>query len=165
MNHPTMLRIPDAPMTIRKGFPLKNILGRNAVDCLADNLAFGYPGFSGRLFRERAMKSLEPLSLMERVLHLAKTLRVFLPEKFEKAVEVLLASLTPPNTDTDGLGLAVLFYLPHGCFIAEYGLDKKYNGGEDPFEISWKAQYELTKRNTVEYIGTAHLVDTFILPQ
>jgi 3-methyladenine DNA glycosylase AlkC len=82
---------------------------------------------------------------------LARALRQYLPEKFSTAVEILLASLTPPLTRTDDLGLAVFFYLPHVCFIAEYGLEPKENGGHDPFEISMQAQYELTKRFSAEF--------------
>ena len=146
-----MLRIPDAPKSIQKGVPLKNVLGRKAIDCLAGNIAHVYPAFPSDDFRKAARKDLEPLGLMERGLHIARALRLYLPEKYEQAVEVMLASLTPPNIETEGLGLAVLFYLPHGCFVSEYGLDKQYNKGEDPFEVSMKAQYELTRRNTSEF--------------
>lgn len=57
-----------------------------------------------------------------------------------------MASLTPPLTRTDDLGLGVFFYLPHICFVAEYGLRPEENEGQDPFEISMLAQYELTRR-------------------
>lgn len=36
-------------------------------------------------------------------------------------------------------------------FVKEYGLDPEENEGEDPFEISMKAQYELTKRFSAEF--------------
>lgn len=88
---------------------------------------------------------------MERAFHIAGALRLCLPHKYEKAVKIILSSLTPPNIVTEGLGLAVLFYQPHGCYISEYGLDRAYNGGDDPFEISMKALYELTKGNTSEF--------------
>ncbi len=146
-----MLRIPDAPKSIQKGYPLKNILGLEAVDYLASNIAYVYPKFPAEKFRVRAVDKLDSLEFMERGTHIARVLRKYLPEKYEQAVEVILASLTPPNTATEGLGLAVLFYQPHSCFISEYGLDKEYNGGDDPFDISMKAQYELTKRNTSEF--------------
>lgn len=146
-----MLRIPDAPRSIQKGYPLKNVLGLEAVDCLASNIAYVYPKFPVEKFRVRALDKLNSLEFMDRGAHIARTLRKYLPEKYEQAVEVILASLTPPNTATDGLGLAVLFYQPHSCFISEYGLDKEYNGGDDPFDISMEAQYELTKRYTSEF--------------
>ncbi|MDH5400768.1 MAG: DNA alkylation repair protein, partial [Cyclobacteriaceae bacterium] len=98
-----------------------------------------------------ALENLYSMEFMQRGKHIARALRNHLPEKYDKAIKVILDSLTPPNSATEGLGLAVLFYQPHSCFISEYGLDKKYNGGDDPFDISMNAQYELTKRNTSEF--------------
>lgn len=146
-----MLRIPDAPKSIQKGVPLKNVLGMEAVNCLANNISYVYPEFRNKEFRKLALNKLDLLEFMERGIHIARALRNYLPNNYEEAVQIILASLTPPNTETEGLGLAVLFYHPHGCFVSEYGLDKKYNNGIDPFEISMNAQYELTKRNTSEF--------------
>lgn len=146
-----MLRIPEAPSSIQKGYPLKNVLGVKAVNCLASNISYVYPEFPEVEFKKSAMEGLESLEFMERGTHIAGALRQHLPKKYEKAIEVILDSLTPPNVATDGLGLAVLFYQPHSCFISKYGLDREFNEGDDPFDISMKAQYELTKRNTSEF--------------
>lgn len=146
-----MLRIPDAPKSIQKGVPLKNVLGKEAVNCLANNIYSVFPKFRKNEFQKAALNELDSLEFMERGFHIAKTLQNYLPDNYEKAINILLASLTPPNTETKGLGLGVLFYHPHGCFVAEYGLDRKYNNGVDPFDISMRAQYELTKRNTSEF--------------
>lgn len=146
-----MLRIPEAPNSIQKGVPLKNVLGIEAVKCLAHNISYVYPDFRNKAFQKAALKDLDALEFMQRGFHIARALRNYLPDHYEKSIEIILASLTPPNTKTDGLGLAVLFYQPHGCFVSEYGLDREYNGGVDPFDISMKAQYELTKRNTSEF--------------
>jgi 3-methyladenine DNA glycosylase AlkC len=143
--------IPAAPNSIQKGTPLKYILGSEAIDCLAHNILAVYPQFDERAFRRVSLAGLEPLGIMGRGQHLARALRPCLPDKYEKAIEILLASLTPPQAKTEGLGLAVLFYLPYSCFVSSYGLDPNHNGGEDPFEISMKAQYELTKRSTSEF--------------
>ncbi|MDH5258344.1 MAG: DNA alkylation repair protein [Gammaproteobacteria bacterium] len=146
-----MLRIPDAPKSIQKGIPLKNVLGIEAIHCLAKNISTVYPAFRNKEFQKEALKELDSLEFMDRGIHIAKALRNHLPDNYEKAIEIILASLTPPNTETEGLGLAVLFYHPHGCFVSEYGLDKNYNKGIDPFDVSMKAHYELTKRNTSEF--------------
>jgi len=144
-------RIPVAPNSIQQGIPLKHLLGSEAVDCLAHNILLVYPQFDDRSFRRAALSGLAPLGIMERGKHLARALRPSLPDKYEKAIKILLTSLTPPHTETEGLGLAVFFYHPYSCFVSEYGLDPNHNGGDDPFEISMKAQYELTKRSTSEF--------------
>jgi 3-methyladenine DNA glycosylase AlkC len=66
-------------------------------------------------------------------------------------VEILLASLTPPLESTDNNGLAVFFYLPHVCFVAEYGLDPGTGNEDDTFDVSMRAQYELTRRFSAEF--------------
>ncbi len=146
-----MLRIPGAPKSIQKGYPLKNVLGQEAVICLADNIAFVYPEFTAKQFKISALEKLDSLEFMARAKHIAMALRSHLPERYQNAVKILLASLTPPNITTEGLGFSVLFYQPHGFYVSEYGLNKKYNGGDDPFDVSMKAQYELSKRNTSEF--------------
>jgi hypothetical protein len=62
---------------------------------------------------------------------------------------VLLRSLGPehasdePSDEQAGSGMAPFYYLPHTLFVAEHGLDH--------FELSLRAQYELTKRFTAEF--------------
>ncbi|MEM8896154.1 MAG: hypothetical protein AAGC88_16365 [Bacteroidota bacterium] len=41
--------------------------------------------------------------------------------------------------------------MPHCHFVDKYGIDSRYNEGSDPFDISMKAQYELTQRFTCEF--------------
>ena len=153
MNFPAnnMPRIPVAPKSIQRGIPLKHLLGSEAIDCLAHNILLAHPPFDEALFRRVALEGLEPLGILERGQHLARALRQCLPDKYETAIEILLASLTPPLIRTDDLGLAVFFYLPHVCFVAEYGLDPSKNDGQDPFETSMRAQYALTKRFSAEF--------------
>lgn len=144
-------RLPAAPGSIQKGSTLKSLLDREAVDCLAHNVALAHPRFDADAFRRTALTGLAPLSILQRGHHLARALRTHLPERYETAVEILLASLTPPHAATEDLGLAVFFYLPHVSFVAAYGLDAAHNGGCDPFEASMRAQYELTRRFSAEF--------------
>jgi 3-methyladenine DNA glycosylase AlkC len=146
-----MPRLPIAPKSIQKGIPLKHLLGSQAIDCMAHNILLAHPQFDVSLFRLVALEGLEPLGILGRGQHLARALRQCLPDKYETAIEILLTSLTPPLIQTDDLGLAVFFYLPHVCFVAEYGLEPTGNDGHDPFEISMLAQYELTKRFSAEF--------------
>lgn len=144
-------RLPAAPGSIQKGSTLKSLLDREAVDCLAHNVALAHPRFDADAFRRTALTGLAPLSILQRGHHLARALRTHLPERYETAVEILLASLTPPHAASEDLGLAVFFYLPHVSFVAAYGLDAAHNGGRDPFEASMRAQYELTRRFSAEF--------------
>lgn len=144
-------RIPAAPHSIQQGVPLKHLLGAEAVDSLAHNLLLVHPQFDAPTFRGLALEGLEPLGILERGQHLARALRQCLPDDYASAIAILMASLTPPLTQTADLGLAVFFYLPHVCFVAQYGLKPTGSGGPDPFETSMNAQYELTKRFSAEF--------------
>lgn len=144
-------RLPPAPRSIEKGSTLTALLDRSAIECLAHNLALAHAKFDARAFRRAALDGLKPLSFMDRGHHLARAMRAHLPQRYDQAIKVLLRSLTPPSTSTDRLGLGVFFYLPHTSFVGAYGLDAEHNDGRDPFEISMKAQYELTRRFTAEF--------------
>lgn len=147
----TFPRIPKAANSIQKGTPLKLLLGAEAIECLVHNISLAHKEFDGASFTKEALKGLEPLGLMERGQRLANLLRLYLPGKYSEAIDVLLASLTPPLTRTEDNGLEVLFYIPHISFVAQYGLDPEGNGGQDPFEVSMSAQYQLTKRFSAEF--------------
>jgi 3-methyladenine DNA glycosylase AlkC len=152
------LKIPDAPNSIQKGFPLKLILDKAAVDQLGENLHQVYEKFEKGEFIHDAMKGIEPLSITQRSSHIAESMRIYLPEKYEDAIKIILNTLTPPLTKTADNGLAPLFYMPHCSFIAKYGVDPVFNMGSDPFETSMNAQFELTKRFTCEFSIRSFLI-------
>lgn len=144
-------RLPAAPRSIEKGSTLKTLLDREAIACLAHNLSWAWPSFDSAAFVRRAVNDLEPLGLMQRAGHLADALRKSLPATYAEAIGILLRSLTPPLSRTNDFGLAGFFYLPHVTFVARYGLDAGHNSGRDPFDVSMKAQYELTRRFSAEF--------------
>lgn len=144
-------RLPLAPRSIQKGSSLSDLLDREAIDCLAHNIALVHPQFDGDSFQRAALVGLKPLSILQRGHHLARALREHLPANYEEAMDVLVRSLPSALSRTDELGLAVFFYLPHVSFVAAYGLDAEHNGGRDPFETSMKAQHELTRRFSAEF--------------
>lgn len=150
--------MPPAPRSILKGSTLKTLLDREAVDCLAHNIALAFPAFETASFKRSALSGLSPHGILQRGQHIATALRRFLPSRYDEAAAVLLKSLTPPLLETAGLGLGVFFYLPHVSFVAAYGLDKINNGGHDPFEASMRAQYELTRRFSAEFSIRAFLI-------
>lgn len=154
-------RIPNAPRSIQKDHPIKYLLDREAVACLAHNLGLVYARFETERFTELAMIGLEPLGIMDRAAHIAAALKATLPARFSEAVQLLLQTLTPPNVHTERMGLGVFFYLPHTRFVADYGRDPNHNGGEDPFAMAMQAQYELTRRFTAEYSMRPFLIEDF----
>jgi len=145
------LKIPEAPNSIKKGYPLKMVLDKEAVDQLGSNLQLVHPVFDKAGFVQSTMNSIDELSITQRSKHIATSLKKYLPSTYSEAIEVILKSLTPPLKETEGNGLAPLFYMPHCSYISEYGVDPMFNNGVDPFDASIQAQYELTKRFTCEF--------------
>jgi 3-methyladenine DNA glycosylase AlkC len=145
------MRIPSAPSSIQKGVPLKELLNLAAIECLAENISAVCSEFKSFEFIDEAGSGLEPLGIFDRAKQIADSLKIHLPSKYSSALKILLETLTPPLTQTTDLGLAGMFYLPHVFFIEKYGLSKEFNEGEDPFEVSMKAQLKLTQRFTSEF--------------
>jgi 3-methyladenine DNA glycosylase AlkC len=144
-------RIPEAPRAIQKGVPLKQLLGPEAITCLAANIRLVHSAFDSAAFCTTARNGLDTLELMQRAQHIAAALRQHLPDPYRQAVQVLLASLTPPQQQAEQFGLAEFFYLPHGFFIADYGLEAQHDAGADPFDLSMQALHALTMRFTAEF--------------
>jgi 3-methyladenine DNA glycosylase AlkC len=143
-------KTPKMPHTITKGIPLKEIMSADVIQCISHNIKQVHPDFEQKKFEIEANKHLAPLTLLERAQYIAQVLQKYLPH-YDQAIHILLASLTPPQSSTKDLGLSGFFYLPHVCFVAKYGLDASYNKEKDPYNISMKAQYELTKRFSAEF--------------
>ncbi len=151
--------LPPAPNSIQKGIPLTSVLERPAIEQLAANLSIGDADFKADGFIKMSCEGLEPLSIKERAAHIAEAMKAFLPRPYSKAIQVILASLTPARKETTDLGMAVMFYMPHTSYIEKNGLDLDYNDGKDPFDVSMTAQYELTKRFTSEFSIRPFIID------
>lgn len=123
--------------------PLKNQFGAEVPRKIATMILEEFPSFAAEAFIAETLEGYETLDLMPRGRKIARTLRRYLPEDYTHAVEILIASLGPRLETTEGAGMAPFLYLPHGFFVAEYGLDH--------FEASMAAQYELTQRFTAEF--------------
>ena len=145
------LSIPDAPRAIQKGIPLKLLLDEPAIRQLANNMTVVFDRFDSDNFIAEALQDIGPLSLKERAKKISHALKQHLPDNYSEAIDLIVQSFTPPLYNTDNLGLSGMFYMPHASFIEEFGLNVDYNQGIDPFDISMKAQYELTQRFTAEF--------------
>lgn len=132
-----------APAAIETGKPLKTLIGRELVGLIGESIQNVSSGFSLREFTVAAVRGLDKLELKGRAQHIAVALRLFLPEDFGDALEILTASLGPTLSETEGNGLAPFFYLPHSEFIAFYGLEH--------FELGMQANLELTQRFSAEF--------------
>jgi 3-methyladenine DNA glycosylase AlkC len=123
---------------------LKNFFSPPLVRRLAADLTRIHPAFPAKRFVSDACAGLDALELLDRGRHISRALARSLPQSYPEAIAVLLRSLGREH-DTDeliGVGMAPFFYLPHTIFVSQHGLDH--------FEVSMRAQYELTKRFSAE---------------
>jgi 3-methyladenine DNA glycosylase AlkC len=123
---------------------LKTFFSRALVRRLAKDIVAVHPQFSLPAFVRQATTGLEEKELLDRARHIARALADNLPRTYPRAIEILLRSLGPELASEEllGAGMAPFFYLPHTLFVAERGLDH--------FDVSMRAQYELTKRCSAE---------------
>ena len=129
---------------------LKSFFSPALIRRLAADVARVHPPFPARTFVNRACRGLDELELLDRGKHIARALAGCLPA-YPEAIAILLASLGPEHAEEEllGVGMAPFFYLPHTIFVAEHGLEH--------FELSMRAQYELTKRFSAESSIRAYL--------
>jgi 3-methyladenine DNA glycosylase AlkC len=123
---------------------LKTFFSPSLVRRLAADLARVHPGFPARQFVKDACAGLDALELLDRGRHIARALDAHLPRSYPDAIAVLLRSLGPEHATDElmGVGMAPFFYLPHLLYVADRGLEH--------FDLSMRAQYELTKRFSAE---------------
>ncbi|MEW5915259.1 MAG: DNA alkylation repair protein, partial [Gemmatimonadota bacterium] len=121
---------------------LKDFFDATIVGEIARSISRAHPPFNARAFTKLALDGLTDLELIARGWHIAEALREFLPAEFPQAAQLIIASLGPELSGTDGWGMAPFRYLPHILYVQKYGLDH--------FEAAMHAQYELTKRFSAE---------------
>jgi len=107
-------------------------------------VARAHARFPRQAFVRDAGRGLAELELLARGRHVADALARHLPPAYPEALDVLLRSLGPGHAGDEllGLGMAPFHYLPHTIFVAERGLGH--------YDLSMRAQYELTKRFSAE---------------
>jgi 3-methyladenine DNA glycosylase AlkC len=124
--------------------PLKTFFSPALVKRLAGDIERVHPAFPSRAFIRDATKGLDDLELLDRGKHITRALERYLPANYADAIDVLLRSLGPEHATDEliGVGMAPFYYLPHTQYVATRGLDH--------FELSMRAQYELTRRFSAE---------------
>jgi 3-methyladenine DNA glycosylase AlkC len=133
----------QAPSNIQPGVPLKTLLDRTLIELIGESLAAVVPGFAVRRFQSRALSGLEELELTPRAVHIAHAMAEQLPADFDELAPLLVRSLGPRLSRTEGNGLGPFFYFPHAQLIAVRGVAR--------FDSGMAANYELTQRFTAEF--------------
>ena len=124
--------------------PLRNHFDDRVPRTIARQLVAAWPAFPVDAFIADALDGYDALGLMDRGRHIARALRRHLPAAYEDALAILLRSVGPRPTKTEGDGgMASFLYLPHVHFVAEFGLDD--------FAPSMRALHLLTQRFTAEF--------------
>ncbi len=123
--------------------PLKSYFGPDVPGRIAGMIEQVDGAFAAEAFVADALDGYEALELTPRAWQIARALGRHLPQDYEQAIEILIASLGPKLEMAELTGMEVFIYLPHVFFVAEFGADH--------FETSMRAQYELTQRFTAEY--------------
>jgi 3-methyladenine DNA glycosylase AlkC len=144
LDMPSYLLRPRASEDPQVAEALKHFFSPALVRRLADDVARVYPAFQREAFVKSACAGLARLELLDRGKQIARALARHLPAAYPKAIEIVLASLGPEHASDEllGVGIAPFFYYPHTVFVAEHGLGH--------FDLSMRAQYELTKRFSAE---------------
>lgn len=122
---------------------LKEAFGLAVAQRIGRMIRSVHRGFPLARYERDVALGYDALELMPRARHIARTLHAHLPPGYPRALAVLLDSLGPMRAANAGDGMASFLYLPHVLFVGEYGLDH--------FELSMRAQYELTQRFTAEF--------------
>ncbi|MCA9059791.1 MAG: hypothetical protein KDA85_14890 [Planctomycetaceae bacterium] len=133
----------EAPGSIQRGMALKDLMGPALIRLIGESIKMVVPGFEQRTFERAATKDLIALELKDRAAQISAAMRQQLPEDVGQAISLLVQSLGPELTATEGNGLAVFFYYPHTALIGEVG--------PACFESGMSACYEITKRFTAEF--------------
>jgi 3-methyladenine DNA glycosylase AlkC len=120
--------------------PLKDSFGPDVAIQIAGAILVVHPNFPVDAFLADALDGFEELELTPRARHIATALGSHLPADYEEALAILMASLGPR---VELAGMASFFYAPHVFFVAAFGLDH--------WELSMRAQHELTQRFTAEF--------------
>jgi 3-methyladenine DNA glycosylase AlkC len=125
-------------------YQLKSFFSPALVKRLSADISRVHPAFPAAAFIKQACSGLGKLELLDRGRHIGSALGAHLPADYPGAIDVLVRSLGPEH-ETDeliGVGMAPFYYMPHLVVVTERGLDH--------FDLSMRAQYELTKRFSAE---------------
>lgn len=128
--------------------PFKNLFNEKVIRDMAGHLALAWPEFDQVGFGEMALRNLEDLELKQRSRQITDALKTFLPEDYEQAGAIMLASLAPEelpdlNYDPSEAGISGWGIMPMVDYVGLYGLVH--------FDLSMTLFKELTKGFSSEF--------------
>ena len=121
---------------------LKSYFNERMIRSIAADLKRAHPALDLKRFVRECLAGIEEMELTQRGAHVAEVMRQHLPPAYEDAVEIIIASLGAEHSGSESFGFEPFRYMPHATFIARHGLEH--------FELSMRAQHELTRRFTAE---------------
>lgn len=122
---------------------LKEWFDRDCAIRLGEAIQPNFQSFDLEGYANEVEQSVDPLELKDRVFVMAKGLRERLPEDYDAAAEILLASLGPPLEGETGMFTEGYWLMPVARLVEEFG--------HDHFDTSMKLCAEITRRHTSEY--------------
>ena len=117
--------------------------GANLAQLLSDKICTVYKGFNDRSFVQNVKDACTDMMLTQRVELIVDNLKIYLPNNFKEAMNILNKIMGPENKQETGMFSNFYWLMPIGKFIEKYGLDN--------YAESISAIEEITKRNTGEY--------------
>lgn len=129
---------------------LKDWFGSELAELLADKISEVYQDFDSKAFIKDVKKEYQPLELRDRERLISSKLKIHLPADYPIALEILLNILGPENPKETGMFKNYWWVGPIAHFVQVNGLDH--------YDLSMKAIYEITKRNTGEFAIRPYIV-------
>lgn len=129
--------------------PFKNLLNEKIIIGMGGHLAKAWPEFDSAAFAARATKNLDDLELKERSAQITEALSAFLPDDFERAALIMLASLAPDDggdigsAEVNCRGIEGWAVMPMTHYVGLRGLQH--------FDLSMMLLKEMTKRSSSEF--------------
>ncbi len=131
------------------GEPFKNLLNERIINGMGEHFTKAWPEFDSAAFSAMATKNLDDLELKQRSVQITEALTAFLPDNFESAAPILLASLASEGGgDTGGAevncrGIEGWAVMPMTHYVGLQGLTH--------FDLSMMLLKEMTKRSSSEF--------------
>lgn len=122
---------------------LKDWFGPELAKLLADKVSEVHQDFDSKAFIKDVKKEYEPLELRDRERLISSKLKKHLPDDYPEALKILLSILGDENPNETGMFKNYWWVGPIAQYVQAYGLEH--------YDLSMKAIYEITKRNTGEF--------------